>query len=99
MLDVLAPHTLLEADSEVSYDEVIDATKAAVALIGNANAKISYLRQQKVISQVNKALMPIVEDASNFQDSAPTLFGTEFAKKSKRLVGPSQSNAGPLDFS
>ena len=37
MLDELAPLTsILEADSEkVSYDEVIDATKAAVALIGN----------------------------------------------------------------
>ena len=56
MLDALEPHTLLEADSEkVSYDEVIDATKAAVALIGNANAKISYMSQQKVISQVNKS--------------------------------------------
>ena len=46
MLDALAPLTLiLEADSEkASYDEVIDATKAAVALISNANAKISHLR-------------------------------------------------------
>ena len=87
MLDTLAPLTsILEADSEVSYDEVIDTTKAAVALIGNANAKLSHLRRQKVISQVNKALMPIVEDDSNFQDSAPALFGTEFAKKSKDLV-------------
>ena len=33
MLDALAPLILiLEADSEVSYDEVIDATMAAVAL-------------------------------------------------------------------
>ena len=88
MLNTLAPLTsILEADSEkVSYDEVIDATKAAVALIGNANAQISHLRRQKVISQVNKALMPIVEDDSNFQDSAPSLFGTEFAKKCKDLV-------------
>ena len=46
MLNALAPLTsILEADSEkVSYDEVIDVTKARVALIGNANAKISYLR-------------------------------------------------------
>ena len=48
MLDALAPLTLiLEVDSEkVSYDEVMDAIKAAVALIGNANAKISHLRRQ-----------------------------------------------------
>ena len=89
MLNALAPLTLiLEADSEkVSYDEVIDVTKATVALIGNANAKISYLRWQKVTSQVNKALMPIVEDGYNLQDSAPALFGTAFAKKSKDWVG------------
>ena len=87
MLNALAPLILiLEADSEkVSY-EVIDVTKATVALIGNANAKISYLRWQKVISQVNKALMPIVEDDYNLQDSAPALFGTAFAKKSKDWV-------------
>ena len=30
--------------------------------------------------------MPIVEDDSNFQDSAPALFGTAFVKKSKDLV-------------
>ena len=50
---------------KVSYDEVTDATKAEVAFIGIA--KISHLRRQKVISQVNKALMPIVEDDSNFK--------------------------------
>ena len=52
VLDALAPLTsILEADSEkVSYDEVIGATKAAVALIGNANPKISHLRVQKVTS-------------------------------------------------
>ena len=98
MLDALAPLTsILEADSEkASYDEVIDATKAAVALIGNANAKISHLRRQKVISQVNKALMPIVDDDSNFQDSAPALFGTEFAKKSKDLVDQVKAMRVPL---
>ena len=49
MLDALAPLTsILEVDSErASYNEVIDATKAAVALIGNANAKIFHLRRQK----------------------------------------------------
>ena len=57
-----------------------------MALIGNANAKISYLRRQKAISHINKALMPIVEDGANFQISAPALFGTEFAKESTDLV-------------
>ena len=46
LLNALAPLTsIFEADSEkVSYNEVINATKAAVALIVNANAKISHLR-------------------------------------------------------
>ena len=51
MLDALAPLTLiLEADSEkVSYDEVIDANMAAVALIGNAIAKNFSPGRQKFI--------------------------------------------------
>ena len=63
MLDALAPLTsILEADSEkASYDEVIDATKAAVALIGKANAKISHLRRQKVISQHSCPLWTMIQ--------------------------------------
>ena len=40
--------------------------------------------------------MPIVEDDSNFQDSAPALFGTEFAKKSKDLVDQVKAMRVPL---
>ena len=40
--------------------------------------------------------MPIVDDGSNFQDSAPALFGTEFAKKSKDLVDQVKAMRVPL---
>ena len=40
--------------------------------------------------------MPIVEDDSNCQYSAPALFGTEFAKKSKDLVGQVKAMRVPL---
>ena len=35
---------------------------------------------------MNKALLPLVDDDDNFSDVAPSLFGPEFAQKSKELV-------------
>ena len=35
---------------------------------------------------MNKALLPLVEENSNFEDVSPSLFGPEFAQKSKELV-------------
>ena len=35
---------------------------------------------------MNKALLPLVEEDSNFEDVSPSLFGLEFAQKSKELV-------------
>ena len=35
---------------------------------------------------MNKALLPLVEEDSNFEDVSPSLFGPEFAQKSKELV-------------
>ena len=54
VLDSLAPLThLIELDAqghEVSHSQTINAVKAAIELIGNANAKISHLCRTKVIS-------------------------------------------------
>ena len=36
---------------------------------------------------------PVTIDDSNFGEVSPSLFGPEFAQKSKELVGPSKSNA------
>ena len=60
--------------------------RTAVELIGNANANMSHLRRERVVSDLNKALLPIVGDDANFKEAAPLLFGTEFAKKGKELV-------------
>ena len=65
---------------------MFQAAKAAVQLVGNASTRISHLRRKKVVSGLNTALMPLVEEDKNFATAPPALFGTEFAQKSKDLV-------------
>ena len=48
--------------------------------------KINHLRRTKIISQMNKALLPLTEEDTNFSDAAPSLLGAAFAQKSKELV-------------
>ena len=55
-------------------------------LSGNANARISRLRREKVCQDLNKALIPLAKDDENFDNAPPALFGTEFAKKAKDHV-------------
>ena len=90
VLDTLSPLTaIVEADTKgenVTNTQGVNAAKAAIELIGNANARISHLRRTKIISQMNKSLLPLTEDDGNFTDAPPTLFGPEFARKSKELV-------------
>ena len=87
VLDSLAPLShLMELDAQaykISHNEALSAARAAIELIGNANAKISHLRRTKVISQLNKSLLPLVEEDSYFEEVAPSLFGPEFAHRSK----------------
>ena len=47
---------------------------------------MSDLRRERVVSDLNKALLPIIGDDSNFKEAAPLLFGMEFAEKGKELV-------------
>ena len=90
MLDSMAPLTyLLEADARgdsLTLEQVRDAAKTAVELSGNANARISRLRREKVCQDLNKALIPLAKDDGNFDNAPPALFGTEFAKKAKDHV-------------
>ena len=90
LLDSLAPLTsLLEAHfkgEEVEQQQMAQAAKTAVELIGNANASISHLRREKVIGELNKALLPVIGDDDNFKEANPLLFGTEFAKKGKDMI-------------
>lgn len=81
VLDAMAPLTsVLEGantDDPLSFKETLQAVSAAVELIGNASAKISRLRREKVTSAINKTLLPIVQDDENFVGAAPSLFGPE----------------------
>ena len=79
VLDALAPlSTIIETQEGISK-QTLDAVAAAVKLLGNASARISHLRRTKVITQMNKALLPLVEEDSNFEDVSPSLFRPEFA--------------------
>ena len=84
VLDALLPlTTTIEAEirgENISNTQGVNAVKAATELIGNANARISHLRRTKIISQMNKSLLPLTKDDSNFTDAPPTLFGLEFEK-------------------
>ena len=90
MLDTLAPLTsVVESHNRgntLEQKEVLQAVKVAISLVGNANATMSHLRRERVVCDLNKSLLPIVGDDSNFQEAAPLLFGTEFSKKGKEMV-------------
>ena len=90
VLDALAPLTsLLESDAKgesITHSQALDATKAATQLLGNASAQITHVWRTKVLTQLNKSLLPLLEEDSNFDEVAPSLFGPEFACKSKELV-------------
>ena len=90
VLDSMAPLTaLLEAgnsEEELTLEAVTNATTTAVELLGNASARISRLRREKVCNHLNKSLQPIAKRDELFKKAAPDLFGAEFAKTSKDHV-------------
>ena len=97
---VLDAHSPLSAILETKADvpeETVTAATDAIKLMGNANAQISHLRRTKVISQMNKALLPLVDEDSTFREVSPSLFGPEFAQKSKQLVDQVKAMRSPLD--
>ena len=87
VLDSLAPLTaILDNKDNMSIEDVKEASITAVELIGNANAKISRLRREKLVSSINKSLVPLVKEDSDFSEVAPNLFGPEFSKRAKDFV-------------
>ena len=87
VLDSLAPlTTILDNTDNMSIEEIREASFTAVELIGNANAKISRLRREKIVSSINKSLVPLVKEDSDFSEVAPNLFGPEFSKRAKDFV-------------
>ncbi len=77
MLDSLAPLThLLEAEQRggpPTWEEAKKAAVAATELVSNASAKMTHLRREKVTTDLNKALLPVAKEATNFQTAPPTL--------------------------
>ena len=53
-------------------DEITKASSAAIALIGNANARISHLWREKYVGSINKNLGPLVQEDPDFIAAAPT---------------------------
>ena len=88
--DAVAPLTaLMEAEhveETLTMDDVPAAVANAVELIGNASARISRLRREKLCPTLNKTLQPLALRDELFKDAAPHLFGEEFAKASKEHV-------------
>ncbi len=87
VLDSLVPLTqLLKAEQRVGPPTWEEAKKAVVAtteLMGNASTKMTHLRREKVTTDLNKALLPVAKEATNFHTAPPSLYGTELAKKAK----------------
>ena len=84
LLNSLAPLTAIqEAHHEgvtLEHKEVILAVKSGLHVIGNANAHLLHLRRERIVNDMNKALLPMVGDDNNCKEAAPFLFGTEFAR-------------------
>ena len=63
------------------------ALTTALELLGNANARISRLRWERVTEDLNKSLQPpLAKKDEIFSDCAPTLLGPDFAKRNKQHV-------------
>ena len=82
MLDVLVAFTTVSDScngSEVSSkQEYREAELAAAQLLVNINAGVFHLRKEKVIVDINRTLLPIVQDDD--RDAPSYLIGNEFAK-------------------
>lgn len=87
VLDALAPLTALVENIEtVTPEELRLASTSAIQLIGNANARISRLRREKIVTAVNKSLLPLVKEDGPYSKASPDLFGSDFAKRSKDFL-------------
>ena len=87
VLDAAGPLTqvLEAANSEegLSTEVAIEAARAALMLVGNANARMSRQRRQRVLAEFNKSLQPMADKDEEFSSATPYLFGPDFAKRAK----------------
>ena len=93
LLDAVAPLTSV---LECAKEDTSAAVSAALQLLGNANAKLSNLRREKVVNDLNKSLLPLINADEDFTEAAPLLFGKEFVKRSKEHLEYSQSEYSNL---
>ena len=54
--------------------------------MGNTSAQMSHFRRTKIVSSLNKTLLPLLEEGKNFKGAPPSPFGMEFAQKSQDLI-------------
>ena len=70
----------------MSIEEIKEASTTAVELIGTASAKILRLRREKLVSSINKFLVPLMKEDSHFSEVVRNLFGSEFSKRAKDFM-------------
>ena len=59
--------TLLERAESMTPAEVQEAATTAAQLVGNTSARLSWLRREKIITKVNKTLLPLVKEEEHFK--------------------------------
>ena len=86
-LVALTPLTTLEEyDGDLSPEVVKDAASTVMVLIGNSNAHLSHLWRERILTTINKSLLPLFKEEDLFGEVAPNLFGNNFTKQSKEFV-------------
>ena len=88
LLDSLAPLTsVVEAHyngDPFDEKEVLQAVKAAVQLVGNANTHMSHLRRERVVTDLNKALYPSSETMKHLLRLPPCYLARSLQKRGRR---------------
>ena len=82
VLDSMAPLTAVldsvNKGEPSSAEDTFSAVTTAIELLCIANARISCLRREKIVTSLNKTLLPIVQEGDNFMKAVPHLFGPDF---------------------
>ena len=74
-----------EEQVELDLEKLGSTLEAAMTFLGNASTQISNLRQQKLMEDINKDLVPYtMEQKEHFAAQAPMLFGPEFMKNATK---------------
>ena len=104
VLDALAPLTAItEKGDDMASGNAKNATLMAIELIGNCQCQTVPPEEGKVISSVNKSLLPLVKEDDNFKTAAPLVFGVcqtikriHGSGESHQILSPSQNEARTL---